>query len=77
MIKLNDKEYHSESGMVFQHKETKVIFGWGISLGVDDSIDNYEEIDCPKRYKGNRDYDNLIKDKDVEQVNKSEYENND
>ena len=35
--------------------------GWGICLGENDSIDNYIEIDCPEEYKGNRDYDNLLK----------------
>ena len=35
--------------------------GWGICLGENDSIDNYIEIECPEEYKGNRDYDNLLK----------------
>ena len=47
--------------MIFRQKETGIIYGWGISLGLNDIIDNYEEIDCPEKYKGNEAYDNTLK----------------
>lgn len=56
---INEKNYLSDEGKVFQHKETKTILGWGVCLGDNDSIDNYNEIECPEEYKGNTDYDNL------------------
>lgn len=65
MKAINDRKYLSDEGKVFQHKETNVIMGWGISLGDNDSIDNYNEIDCPEEYKGNQDYDNLAKKESV------------
>jgi len=39
IIKLENK--------VFQHKETKEIFGYGICVAEGDSIDNYMEFDNP------------------------------
>ena len=60
MKSINERQYLSDEGKVFIHKETNEIMGWGICLGDNDSIDNYEEIDCPEEYKGNQDYDNLI-----------------
>lgn len=63
MKTINDIEYLSDEGKVFQNKFTNDIIGWGISLGDNDSIDNYNEIDCPEEYKGNQDYDNLIEKK--------------
>jgi hypothetical protein len=64
MKTINDRQYLSDEGKVFIHKGTKDIMGWGICLGVNDSIDNYEEIDCPEEYKGNQDYDNTIKEEE-------------
>lgn len=61
MKQINETNYLSDEGMVFKQKETGVIYGWGISLGLNDSIDNYEEVDCPEEYKGNEAYDNTIK----------------
>ena len=61
MKTINDRQYLSDEGKVFIHKKTNEIMGWGICLGDNDSIDNYEEIDCPEEYKGNQDYDNTIK----------------
>lgn len=61
MKKIDDYNYLSDEGKVFSHITSNEIMGWGISLGVDDSIDNYIEIDCPEEYKGNLDYDNTIK----------------
>lgn len=60
MKTINEKNYLSDEGKVFQHKDTKVILGWGICLGDNDSIDNYIEIECPEEYKGNKDYDNSV-----------------
>ena len=61
MKKIDEYNYLSDEGKVFSHITSNEIMGWGISLGVDDSIDNYIEIDCPEEYKGNSDYDNTIK----------------
>lgn len=61
MKQINEIDYLSDEGMVFKQKETGIIYGWGISLGLNDTIDNYEEVDCPKKYKGNEAYDNTIK----------------
>ena len=62
MKSINERQYLSDEGKVFIHKETNEIMGWGICLGDNDSIDKYDEIDCPEEYKGNQDYDNLIKE---------------
>ena len=61
MKQINETNYLSDEGMVFKQKETGIIYGWGISLGLNDTIDNYEEVDCPDEYKGNEAYDNTIK----------------
>jgi hypothetical protein len=60
MKAINEKQYLSDEGKVFQHKKTKLILGWGIYLGDNDSINNYKEIKCPDEYKGNEAYDNLL-----------------
>lgn len=64
MKKINDREYLTDEGRVFIHKETKDIMGWGICLGVNDSIDNYDEAECPEEYKGNKYYDNTVKEEE-------------
>lgn len=61
MKQINEIDYLSDEGMIFKQKETGIIYGWGISLGLNDTIDNYEEVDCPEEYKGNEAYDNTIK----------------
>ena len=66
MKTINDRNYLSDEGKVFQHKESKNIMGWGLCLGDIDSIENYEEIDCPEEYKGNPDYDNTVKEEEFE-----------
>ena len=64
---IDGRNYLTDEGKVFIHKDTKNIMGWGICLGENDSIDNYEEIDCPEEYNGNEDYDNTVKDdKDIQ-----------
>lgn len=62
MKQIDEINYLSDEGKVFVQKETGIIYGWGISLGLNDSIDNYEEVDCPEEHKGDRDYDNTIKE---------------
>ena len=62
MKQINETNYLSDKGMVFKHKATGIIYGWGISLGLNDTIDNYEEVNCPKEYKGDYAYDNTIKE---------------
>ena len=61
MKQIDETNYLSDEGMVFRQKETGIIYGWGISLGLNDIIDNYEEISCPEKYKGNEAYDNTLK----------------
>jgi hypothetical protein len=34
--------------------------GFGIGLGANDSIENYDEIDCPEEYKGIEGFDNTV-----------------
>ena len=63
MKNANKRLYLADKGKVFIYKESQNIIGYGIYLGVDDSIDNYDEIDCPQEYKGNKDYDNTIEEK--------------
>ena len=60
MKQINETNYLSNEGMVFRQKETGIIYGWGISLGLNDIIDNYEEVNCPEEYKGNEAYDNTV-----------------
>ena len=61
MKQINETNYLSDEGMVFRQKETGIIYGWGINLGLNDIIDNYEEINCPEKYKGDEAYDNTLK----------------
>ena len=60
MIQVDKINYLSEEGKVFKNIHSNIIFGWGICIGENDSIENYVEIDCPIEYKGNIDYDNTI-----------------
>ena len=69
MKQINETNYLSDEGMVFRQKETGIIYGWGISLGLTDTIDNYEEVTCPEEYKGNEAYDNTVK-ADIEKSEK-------
>ena len=65
MKTINERNYLSDEGKVFMHKEKKEIMGWGICLGDNDSIENYEEVDCPEEYKGQKDYDNTVKEERI------------
>ena len=60
MIQVDKINYLSDKGKVFKNIHSGVIFGWGICIGKNDSIDNYVEIDCPEEYINNEDYDNTI-----------------
>ena len=52
MKQINETNYLSDEGMVFKQKETGIIYGWGISLGLNDTIDNYEEVAVyPRGYR--------------------------
>ena len=61
MKQINETNYLSDEGMIFRQKKTGIIYGWGINLGLNDIIDNYEEINCPEKYKGDEAYDNTLK----------------
>ena len=61
MRQIDEINYLTDEGKVFVHKETDDIMGWGICLGEDDSIENYNEVDCPEEFKGNENYDNTLK----------------
>jgi hypothetical protein len=65
MKTIDSRNYLTDEGKVFIHKDTKNIMGWGICLGENDTIDNYDEADCPEEYKGNEDYDNTVNDIDI------------
>lgn len=47
MKQENSNSYLADNGKVFQNKDTKEIYGYGICLAEGDSIDNYIEIDNP------------------------------
>lgn len=47
MVYLNN-EYFADEGKVFQIKDTLQILSSVLYLGVNDSIDNYQQIDIPK-----------------------------
>ena len=64
MKQINETNYLSDEGKVFVNKNNGLIYGWGISLGLNDSIDNYDEVECPEEYKGNKDYDNTVKEEE-------------
>ena len=60
---MNTKDYinyEADKGKVFVRKADGMVMGWGLGLGSADSIDNYEEADCPEEYKGMEGYDNTI-----------------
>ena len=43
--------YFCDENKVFIRKSDNFIMGTGLSLGENDSIDNYEEVDKPEDYK--------------------------
>lgn len=60
MTTTDNINYIADEGKVFICKADGVIMGWGLGLGTSDSINNYEEIDCPAEYKGMEGYDNTM-----------------
>ncbi len=52
--------YEADKGKVFVRKADGLVMGWGLGLGSADSIENYEEADCPEEYKGVDGYDNTM-----------------
>lgn len=58
--------YEADKGKVFVRKADGLVMGWGISLGSADSIDNYDEVDCPDEFKGVDGYDNTTDESDEE-----------
>lgn len=58
--------YEADKGKVFVRKADGMVMGWGIGLGSADSIDNYDEVDCPDEFKGVGGYDNAMDEYDEE-----------
>jgi hypothetical protein len=48
MKTTDNVNYICDGGRVFRHKTEGIIMGNGLSLGENDSIENYEEIEEPK-----------------------------
>ena len=63
MKQIDDRNWLADEGKVFQQTSTGEIYGYGICLGDEDSIDNYQEIDNPDpnnpEYNPNYGIDNL------------------
>ena len=47
MKQIDNRNWLADEGKVFQQTSTGTIYGYGICLGDEDSIDNYQEIDNP------------------------------
>lgn len=60
MKTIDNINYEADKGKVFVRKADGLVMGWGLGLGSADSIDNYDEADCPEEYKGMEGYDNTI-----------------
>ena len=45
MTTENNRQYYCDPGKLFMEKATGLIMGDGIDLGIDDSIENYKEVD--------------------------------
>lgn len=50
--------YEADFGNIFIRKHDNKVIGYGIGLGAEDSIEKYDEVECPQEYKGVRGYDN-------------------
>ena len=64
--------YEADKGKVFVRKADGLVMGWGLGLGSADSIDNYDETDCPDEFKGVDGYDNEM-DESYEENNVIEF----
>lgn len=60
--------YTADRGKVFVSKTDGMIMGYGIGLSSSDSIDNYDEVDCPEEFKGVEGYDNTIDDHEEDNI---------
>lgn len=60
MKTTNHINYEADAGKIFVRKTDGQVMGWGLSLGSADSIENYNEEECPEEYKGMEGYDNTI-----------------
>ena len=47
MKQIDDRNWLADEGKVFKQTSTGEIYGYGICLGDEDSIDNYQEVDNP------------------------------
>ena len=64
-MKTTDRiNYIADEGKVFVRKSDGEVMGLGLGLGSSDSIDNYDELECPSEYKGIEGYDNTISDRE-------------
>lgn len=62
MKTLDNINYEADKGMVFVRKSDSLVVGFGLGLGSKDSIENYDEIECPQEYKGVIGCDNTLDD---------------
>ena len=65
--------YIVDEGKVFVRKSDGKVMGFGFGLGSSDSIENYDELECPSEYKGIEGYDNTISDDVVIEVEPNRY----
>ena len=73
-MKTTDRiNYIADEGKVFVRKSDGEVMGFGLGLGSSDSIENYDEVECPAEYKGIEGYDNTISDDVVIEVEPNRY----
>ena len=73
-MKTTDRiNYIADEGKVFVRKSDGEVMGFGLGLGSSDSIENYDEVECPSEYKGIEGYDNTISDDVVIEVEPNRY----
>lgn len=64
--KENSNLWLADEGKTFSRKADGFVMGTGIDLGVDDTIDNYEEIDLTEE----NDIEGILKRKSKERIEK-------
>ena len=73
-MKTTDRiNYIADEGKVFVRKSDGEVMGFGLGLGSSDSIEIYDELECPSEYKGIEGYDNTISDDVVIEVEPKRY----
>lgn len=73
-MKTTDRiNYIADEGKVFARKSDGEVMGFGLGLGSSDSIENYDEVECPAEYKGMEGYDNTISEEVVIDVVPNRY----